>query len=209
MKLIYVMDPYCGWCYGNSQTMLDIYNSFKSDFEFDLIPGGMWTGQNAPKQTPQLVNYVRTHDPRVAELTGAKFTPEYYASLDYNNIILDSEVPSRAITVIKHYWNQLLFPFASRVQQGRFIYGHDLNSKSAYQAMCEEFEIPFEEFLDHFESKELWEKTQAEFKLGATFARSFPTLILQKDEQYYLLAQGFTPFDTLSSQLKKILSTPL
>ena len=53
-RLIYVMDPQCGWCYGNSHNMTSIYSKYKSliDFKFMNARGGIdfYAFQNA--QTP-------------------------------------------------------------------------------------------------------------------------------------------------------------
>lgn len=41
IKLTYVMDPQCGWCYGNSENITALQEVFKDDFDFELLVGGM------------------------------------------------------------------------------------------------------------------------------------------------------------------------
>ncbi|WP_260128811.1 hypothetical protein [Elizabethkingia anophelis] len=41
MKLIYIMDPLCGWCYGNSDNILELFEKYKNDIKFEILPGGM------------------------------------------------------------------------------------------------------------------------------------------------------------------------
>jgi putative protein-disulfide isomerase len=46
MKLIYIMDPLCGWCYGNSDNVLELFEKYKNEIKFEILPGGMWVGEN-------------------------------------------------------------------------------------------------------------------------------------------------------------------
>ena len=39
MKIIYIMDPQCGWCYGNSDNITALQEEFKDDFEANLRRG--------------------------------------------------------------------------------------------------------------------------------------------------------------------------
>lgn len=40
-KLIYVMDPLCGWCYGNSVNTQHLYDTYKNQIDFEILPAGM------------------------------------------------------------------------------------------------------------------------------------------------------------------------
>ena len=40
--------PSCGWCYGN-ENITALQEEFKNEFDFELLVGGMWLGQNAPE----------------------------------------------------------------------------------------------------------------------------------------------------------------
>ena len=39
--LIYCYDAYCGWCYGFSEVMKKINSEYKSQFEIEVLSGGM------------------------------------------------------------------------------------------------------------------------------------------------------------------------
>ena len=38
MKLIYIMDPLCGWCYGNSDNVLELFEKYNNDIKFEILP---------------------------------------------------------------------------------------------------------------------------------------------------------------------------
>jgi protein-disulfide isomerase-like protein with CxxC motif len=40
------MDPLCGWCYGNSDNVLELFEKYKNEIKFEILPGGMWVGEN-------------------------------------------------------------------------------------------------------------------------------------------------------------------
>ena len=64
-KLIYVMDPLCGWCFGNSQNMLAIKEEFAGKFEFEIIMGGMRIPPNTQTGGPQLSQFMKEHGPPI------------------------------------------------------------------------------------------------------------------------------------------------
>lgn len=53
MKVTYVMDPQCGWCYGNSENITALQKEFEEEFDFELLVGGMWLGKNTHTSAAQ------------------------------------------------------------------------------------------------------------------------------------------------------------
>lgn len=112
MKIIHIMDPLCGWCYGNTENTVKLYQKYKYRLDFEIIPAGMWTGSNVRKQSPQMVNFFLKHDAVVAARTGAAFGKEYAALLE-QEIDRDSEAPSLAIVTVKKIAPELVVPLIS------------------------------------------------------------------------------------------------
>lgn len=102
-KLIYVMDPLCGWCYGNITNTQKLYDKYKDELDFEILPAGMWTGANARKQSKQMAQFIKKHDPQVQQTTGTEFGKDYFEFIENEAIVLDSEVPSRTIVSVKKY----------------------------------------------------------------------------------------------------------
>ncbi len=44
VKLIYVYDALCGWCYGFSPVMMQLHSKYKDSIDFQVVSGGMITG---------------------------------------------------------------------------------------------------------------------------------------------------------------------
>lgn len=96
VKLHYIYDPLCGWCYG--ATPLTQVAQQISGLTLVLHGGGMMTGSNSRKITPEWHDYVEPHDRRIAEITGQPFGVAYYEGLLRDtDILLDSAPPIAAI----------------------------------------------------------------------------------------------------------------
>ena len=110
MEIIYVLDPRCGWCNGNAETVTKIYEKYKDKINFRVLSGGMWVGDQVRKNSPEFAQHIKDHDPEIHHLTGAYFSPEYEQNVLGNpNIIFDSEPPSRAIAIANKLNPQIAF----------------------------------------------------------------------------------------------------
>jgi putative protein-disulfide isomerase len=52
MKIIYVMDPYDGWCYAGSENILRLYMRYRSLLQFEVLPAGMLRGELCCQHRP-------------------------------------------------------------------------------------------------------------------------------------------------------------
>jgi putative protein-disulfide isomerase len=198
------MDPRCGWCNGNVETITRIYEKYKDKVNFRVLAGGMWAGDRARKNSPEVARYIRTHDPQVRQLTGALFSPEYEQNvLDNPNIIFDSEPPSRAISVANKLKPESAFLFAEDVIRAQFIGGKDINDLQVHLELAGKCGIDKDEFARLYESTEIKKETQKMFEtvrqMGVT---GFPTLLLDRDGELEVLAVGYTPFRDLDRRIK-------
>jgi putative protein-disulfide isomerase len=186
MKLFYVMDPLCGWCYGNSSNTQKLYNKYKEILDFEILPAGMWTGANARKQSKPMAEYIKKHDLQVQHTTGTAFGEAYFKLIENEDVILDSEVPSRAIVTVKKLWISEALPFAIEVQKARYLHGKDLNNDETYLSICKNLGLNKKDFLDVFHSETIKNETQGTFALAQKYASSYPTLLAEKEGNLYL-----------------------
>ena len=45
MKILYIMDPYCKWCYATSDAIQQLYDTLEGKLPFEVIPAGMLAGE--------------------------------------------------------------------------------------------------------------------------------------------------------------------
>lgn len=204
MKVIYVMDPLCGWCYGSAANITKLYDQFKDEITFDVLPAGMWSNANVRKQTPQMAAFFIKHDKAVTERTGAVFGTPYLQFLENADVVLDSEIPSRAIVTIKEIAPEYTVPFMVAVQEARYLEGKDLNRTATYLDICEKSGIDKQRFLDVFNSDSIKVVTRQTFDQANRYAHSYPTLLFENEGKITVLEQGYAPLTLIESSIKKL-----
>ena len=205
IKLIYVMDPLCGWCYGNSTNTQKLYDKYKDVLDFEILPAGMWAGTNTRKQSKQMAGYIKKHDLQVQQVTGTSFGENYFSLIEDENIILDSEVPSRAIVTVKKQWAPRAVPFAVEVQKARYWHGKDLNKVETYLDICEDVKLDQAQFLEAFHSGSLKKATQETFLQAQNYASSYPFLLVQKSNKTFVVEQGYASFETIVNEINTLI----
>ena len=95
MKLIYIMDPLCGWCYGIRTIYWNCLKSIKNEIKFEILPGGMWVGENVRRQSPQMVSFFLVTIQQLEEHTGIEFGNAYRELLK-QEIVLDKRNPFKS-----------------------------------------------------------------------------------------------------------------
>ncbi|WP_224653322.1 DsbA family protein [Pectobacterium versatile] len=96
VRLHYIYDPLCGWCYGAAPLALAAQEI--DGMDLILHGGGMMTGSNSRTITPEWHDYVIPHDRRIAQMTGQTFGEAYYEGLLRDtSVVLDSAPPTAAV----------------------------------------------------------------------------------------------------------------
>ncbi|MET4257484.1 putative protein-disulfide isomerase [Bradyrhizobium sp. S3.12.5] len=75
MRITYLFDPLCGWCYG-AGPVLDRLARL-ADTRLELAPTGMFAGEAARPMDQHFAAYAWQNDQRIARLTGQAFTEPY------------------------------------------------------------------------------------------------------------------------------------
>lgn len=198
-KIYYVMDTMCGWCYGSSDVITMIQEKYKDDYDFILLPGGMWTGDNVKKMSTGLKEYIKVHNVEVEKLTGKLFGEGFNKNvLEDNLIVLDSFPGAKAVVTIQKIKKEVAFSYLKRIQEAFFCFGKDMNSIEIYTKIAESFSISREEFQKEFNSEDIRKETFKCFDLASTMgADVFPTIIAVEENKVTIKAQGYNSYDDL------------
>ena len=204
--IYYVYDPLCSWCYGFSPVIKKIKNAYKDQFDFKVISGGMQSGER--KQPVSAIrDYLKAAYKNVTEKTGVEFGEKFMTVLEEGSRMLDSIPPSIALSIVKDLKPEEALNFAASIQEAIYYDGFNWNSVKEYLPYLKQYDIDPEDFKRKFEDPIYKEKTLEDFKLAANFGvTGFPSVILKKEDKYYLIAQGFVPFEKLNATVEQILS---
>ena len=207
--LIYCYDAYCGWCYGFSEVMKKINSEYKNKLEFEVLSGGMILPEE-PVAIGATAKYIESAYPRVEEVTGIKFGEDYLWHIkhpDASDWFPNSEKPAIALCVFKDYLPDQQVSFARDLQYALHFEGRDLTDDEAYRLLLDKYNIPVEEFYEKLEDEEYKEQAYHEFALCKQLNVSgFPAVFIQlSDTKFYMIADGYTDFETLDSRIKNVL----
>ena len=203
-KIVYVMDPLCGWCYGNSDNITSIYQQFKGSIDFELVVGGMWLGNNAPAGGPGLHQFVISHTPQMVDLTGAEVSLKYFELAADSSYAFSSLEPCAAIALVKSMRPEKTFPFAKEVQKAMFVEGKRLDALDTYLPVLKDLGINSTAFAESWLSDENISAAKKEFARSAVLTRGFPSLICQQDTQTLVLASGYFQKEVVEEKIQEL-----
>lgn len=205
MKILYIMDPHCKWCYATSDAILQLYNTLEGKLPFEVIPAGMLAGEFSQVQSPVYAFAHRKLDASITKETGIVFGEGYKTALEEKEMMLDSLVPSRAIMACRATAPQLTLQFAHQILHARFYEGKDLNEQTVYLEICEQLGIDKQTFFQHFSSDENEENTRQAFLFAEKYAEHYPTLLYEEDGEMDILTEGYSPYSIIELRLSKLL----
>jgi putative protein-disulfide isomerase len=210
MKLIYVGDPMCSWCYGFGKE-LSALTARHPSLPLQIMVGGVRAGatdilDDSGKQ------FRLGHWARVEENSGLAFNRE--AFLARENFVYDTEPVCRAVVTARQLAPQadLLAVFRA-LQHAFYVDGLDTTDG---QVLAEVAVAALEkagqalsaaEFHRNWSAPATIEATLAEFaRVRAIGVRSFPALLLEVDDQLIEISPGYASAAQLESRLDAVLS---
>lgn len=205
----YCYDAYCGWCYGFSPVIRKLAKENSPLIDIEVLSGGMIIS-DSPAPIGVMAPYIQTAYKRVEELSGIKFGEDYLWHVfnpDQSDWFPNSEKPAIAMCIFKEFFPELQVDFAFDLQFALHYEGRDLCDNEAYRHLVEKYELPEKDFYERLGSDEYRQKAYYEFALVKQLrVNGYPTVFLQAgDNKFYLLARGYTDYDSINSTLHKVL----
>lgn len=190
MKLHYIYDPLCGWCYGASA----LVHVAATLTEVVLHGGGMMTGAQRQQVTPQLRQFVLSHDQLIANASGQPFGRAYQDGLlNDRSAVFDSAPPTAAILVAQQQAGQGLAMLAA-VQQAHYVDGRQINQTDVLTDLALKIGLDAASFRaalavqlhspqgDTGQSPVAQHIRQTRHLMALSGAQGFPTLLLQQGQ---------------------------
>lgn len=208
--LIYCYDAYCGWCYGFSKVISRVAEEFKDQLDFDVLSGGMILPEE-PQHFAPMAKYIQGAYKRVEEVTDTKFGEDFLWHVfnpDQTDWFPSSEMPAIALCIFKEYHPEKAVQFAADLQYALNFEGRDLTDKEAYRHLLPKYSIPEEDFYTKLKSEEYKEKAHYEFSMVKQLqVTGYPAVLMQvSDSKFFLVARGYTDYDTVKERIEKILA---
>ncbi len=202
----YFYDALCGWCYGFSPVIQEVYQQYEGEIDFEVISGGMVTGDRVGP-IDEVAGYIKDAYQTVEERTGVEFGPPFLEGILAEGKAVFTSVPAAtAMAIVKEMAPGKQVPFAALLQQAIYFHGIRPAVAADYQPYAAQAGLDAEEFLVKMKDLSYRRSAEQEFNLTTQVGvRGFPTCFMKKGEQFYLITTGYQPLPDLLIAIQKVL----
>ena len=204
--LLYVFDPLCGWCYGFSPVMVQLYNEYKSQIEFDAISGGMVVGDRIGPLSEK-APYIKGAYKVVEEKMNVKFGDKYINKVLAEGTAIQTSIPSSKLFVaFKSLDNSKAILFAHELQNAIYFYGIHPDDTEGLLENCETFGVNKESIMTIASSEKVIPVMEHDFELSSRLGvTGFLTVFIIKDNAINVVARGADSYENVKSNINSIL----
>lgn len=120
MKIYYLFDPLCGWCYGAKPAL----ETVASQYPVELVPTGLFF-RSGRVMDADFAQYAWGNDERIERLTGQAFSTAYRENVLQGGGQFDSQNSLLALTAVREMAPEQEIAVLSALQTARYIDGRD------------------------------------------------------------------------------------
>lgn len=206
MRMIYVADPMCSWCYGFGAPLQALLDDPQAGIELTLVMGGL-RPYTTEALSPGRADEIFGHWHHVHEASGLPFAQAPHTALHEPGFVYDTEPASRATIVVRQLWPAQAWAYFKAVQKSFYAEARNVTRSDVLADLAEAQDLPRAEFISAFESAAMQQATRDDFEQSQAWGiRGFPALIAEHAGQLHLVANGFMPVDELRVQLTRLLA---
>jgi putative protein-disulfide isomerase len=209
MKLVYVADPMCSWCYGFGKELTTLTEAYP-ELPLQIVVGGVRAGDTAI-MSDEMKQFRLGHWARVESASGLTFNRAAFIALE--NFVYDTEPVCRAVvTARKLAPGMAILPVFRRVQEAFYVHGRDTTSGevlaevAAHAMTTQGYPIYKDIFLAVWQDQATIAETRQDFiKARSWGVSSFPALLLEANGQLHSVVPGYTSARDLQQNLRLVL----
>ena len=198
MKIIYIGDPMCSWCYGIAPQWEKVYEHYKESAEIEIIMGGLRPYHKVPMT--EMKDFLAEHWHQVNKATNQPFS---YGILDNSSLVYDTEPPCRATAIVRELAPDKAIPFFKLIQEDFYSENKYLGSTDSYTESLKTLGIPVEDFAEAFESDKWKEQIKLDFQKSRSLeVSSFPTILVEKEGRISVVAKGYSESEEIIRRIE-------
>ena len=187
MKLIYVLDPMCSWCWAFRPQLQQFLNAHP-ELEVELILGGLAPDSDEPMPIAQRQQIEQIWH-RIAEQTGAEFNYEFW----HKNTPRRSTYPACRAVIAAEQLAGKAPEMVAAIQQAYYQLAMNPSDASTLIQLAVELGIGETDFAAALLSDEVDQHFQQDLaRAGSMGVSGFPALVLELDGAQHALALGYT-----------------
>jgi putative protein-disulfide isomerase len=205
MRIVYVYDALCGWCYGFSPVINRLYEKYKSKLGIEVVSGGMILGKKSGP-VGKVAAYISEAYKQVEDKTGVEFGSAFLeGTLKEGKVVFDSFPPAKALKIVKELKDVRTLPYATDIQKAIYYDGADPSNVDLYKDLASAHGISVKDFEILWSSPDYQVRTHEEFIFAQQLnVTGYPTVFIEEDSTYHLLARGYTSYKVLRDRLEHL-----
>lgn len=204
--VLYVMDAYCGWCYGFSPRLREFEATNRHGIVFKVISGGLFIGERmAPLSA---YPYIAEANANIARTTGASFGEPYQQLVAEGGFVMNSADAAAGLVALRVLAPERGIHFAHRLQEAFYLHGRSLSDPDTI------VDIAASEGLDTTRVRGLLagEHARKEARSDFSLARqlgvsSYPTLLFIDGARVHNLPATGATVEVLNARLNELMAS--
>jgi len=202
MKLVYVVDAYCGWSYGFAPTVTEMLRRHP-DLDVDVVSGGLFTG---PRRVPiREFGYVQGANAKISELTGARFGAGYERLIADGSFVMDSEAAARGVFALRQAAEGRDVELVTALQEAFYVEGLSLSDPATYRVIAEAACLDADSVVRAFTGPAAAAAAKSDFARAVSLGvHSFPTLLAVDGDKTTVLAVGHASVEETERRLEAL-----
>ncbi|MCK1709161.1 MULTISPECIES: DsbA family protein [unclassified Bradyrhizobium] len=208
MRITYLFDPLCGWCYGADPTLEKLAQL--DDVTLALMPTGLFAGEGARAMDAQFAAYAWQNDQRIARLTGQPFSERYRSEvLGKSGGMFDSAPATLGMIAVRATEPARELEALKAIQRARYVDAQDIASLAGISNILRSIGLPAAAERVRAQDSELMQTYRreiqaAQFEMQRFGISGVPAVLVGDGAERHLLPGNllFGRFDLLISQLK-------
>ncbi len=202
-RFLYFPDTMCSWCYAFAPAMDRVLEHFAGRVKLILFSGGLRPFNTEPL-SEAWKDKLRDVWRDIEAMTGQPFDFEFFAR---EGFVSDTEPASRAVVTMRAIKQARAYDYMARIQSAFFAANEDIRQPMVLAGHAAHFGVDGQDFLTAFNSQEMRQTTLNDFAMARKFdVQGFPTLILEKDGQFTVIARGFAGVDHVIGTVEQVLA---
>lgn len=166
MKLLYLFDPLCGWCYGSSPAVCKLAEQFElSAFATGLFADG------GRQMNATFAQHAWANDQRIAQLTGQPFSEKYHQQILQGCGEFNSRALSNACFALLEQGSETMLNVLAELQKARYVDGQDTSQSEVVRQLLQN--LGQSTVAETFDLAENQTKTTAWIEQGQAIAAQF------------------------------------
>ncbi|GAA6167217.1 DsbA family protein [Sessilibacter corallicola] len=201
MRLLYVMDPMCGWCYGFQPELEQFLEKYPAA-QVDWIMGGLAPDSNQPMDE-SLQQTISSYWHQIEEKTQVTFNHDFWKL----NTPYRSTYPAcRAVIAAELLKPNSAQQMTKAIQSAYYLEAKNPSLEETLIGCASSLGLDEKEFIQVFKSEETEQRFQQHLSITHQLQiQGFPALLYINDNnQAYPLALGYNNLAGLEQQLKAI-----